>query len=106
MQDVEQLAKRVIIIDHGTIIYDGNLSDLIKKYATHKSISVILTEKVDRKALERVGEVIEYTHPKVTIKVLNKNVKKSMTLLIEHFPVDDVTIENMQIEDIIRGVFT
>ena len=36
MADVKQLCKRVIIIDRGKLIYDGNLADLVDKYAQTK----------------------------------------------------------------------
>src|SRR5438093_878510 len=36
MQDIEALCERVIIIDHGKIFYDGPLSSIIDRFATHK----------------------------------------------------------------------
>src|SRR6266550_640020 len=37
MKDVEELCKRIIIIDHGKILYDGLLDSIVKKYAKNKS---------------------------------------------------------------------
>lgn len=58
MTDVEQLCKRVIIINHGRILYDGLLADLIKKYAPYKTITTIFKEYVDPKKLDGLdGEI-------------------------------------------------
>ena len=49
MKDVEALCKRVIIINFGKILYDGLLSELIKKFAPYKLITVIFAQEVDPK---------------------------------------------------------
>ena len=36
MQDIEELCQRVIIIDHGRIFFDGPLTAIIDRFATHK----------------------------------------------------------------------
>src|SRR6266568_278175 len=41
MKDVEELCKRIIIIDHGKILYDGKLESIVKKYAKNKSITAV-----------------------------------------------------------------
>ena len=69
MEDVRQLAKRVIIIDHGKILYDGKLDNLVKKFAKYKVLSVILDEYVPPEKLKEVGELTDYNFPKAIIRV-------------------------------------
>ena len=39
-EDIEELCQRVIIIDHGRIFFDGPLSAIIDRFATHKIVSL------------------------------------------------------------------
>lgn len=106
MEDVRQLAKRVIIIDHGTILYDGKLDNLVKKFAKHKVLSIILEEYVQPDRLKEVGELVEYNFPKAVIRVPRGASNVAAAQLLQKFPVDDLNIEEPDIEDIIRDVFT
>ena len=106
MEDVKQLAQRVIIIDHGKILYDGKLEALVKKFAKHKVLSIVLDEYVPPDKLEAVGELVEYNFPKAVIRVPRSASNVAAAQLLEKFPVDDLNIEEPDIEDIIRDVFT
>lgn len=106
MQDVEQLCKRVIIINFGKIIFDGELSSLVDKYAPYKKISVIFREYVDPKKLDKLGDISNFQYPKLIINVPNKNVNSTASSILKNFPVEDITIEDPQIEDIIEKVYT
>jgi ABC-2 type transport system ATP-binding protein len=106
MEDVRQLAKRVIVIDHGKILYDGKLDSLVKKFASHKILSVVLDDRVAKEKLEEIGEVMSYEYPKVVIKIKRKDSNAAASTLLKKFPVDDLNIEEPDIEDVIRDVFT
>lgn len=106
MEDVRQLARRVIIIDHGKILYDGKLDNLVKKFAKHKVLSVILETYVPPDKLKEVGELVEYNFPRAVIRVPRGASNVAAAQLLQKFPVDDLNIEEPDIEDIIRDVFT
>ncbi len=106
MADVEELCKRVIIINFGKIIFDGDLSNLIEKYAPYKKISVIFKEYVDPKRLDRLGDISNFEYPRLILNVPNKKVSLIASSILKNFQVDDITIENSQIEDIIEKVYT
>ncbi|MBP6913021.1 MAG: ATP-binding cassette domain-containing protein [Candidatus Levybacteria bacterium] len=106
MEDVRQLCERVIVIDHGTLLFDGKLDNLIKEYTQNKTISLILEKPVDRLKLEKLGEVTEYDFPKVVLSVKRKESNTITTKLLKDFPVIDLNIEEPDIEDIIREVFS
>lgn len=88
MDDVKELCKRLIIIDQGVIIYDGLLSEVITKFSQHKIIEVIT----------RSGTT---TH-----KVLRAKVAQKAAQLLKHPDVVDINIKEVEIEDVIRSVFT
>ncbi|MFZ5844935.1 MAG: ABC transporter ATP-binding protein [Patescibacteria group bacterium] len=106
MEDVRQLARRVIIIDHGKILYDGKLDNLVKKFAQYKVLSVVLEDYVPPDKLREVGELTDYSFPKAIIRVPRSASNVAAAQLLQKFPVDDLNIEEPDIEDIIRDVFT
>lgn len=106
MEDVRQLAKRVIIIDHGKLLYDGKLDSLVMKFAKHKVLSVVLETYVPPDKLKEVGELIAYDFPRAVIRVDRSASNIAAAQLLQKFPVDDLNIEEPDIEDIIRDVFT
>jgi ABC-2 type transport system ATP-binding protein len=106
MGDVERLAKRVIIINKGKIIYDGNLSQIVEKYATHKTLSVVFGADIDPKKLAKIGEIKQYDYPKAIISVPRGATSLAASELLQEFPVIDLLIEEPDIEEIIEKVFT
>lgn len=105
MQDVRQLCDRVIIIDHGAIMYDGKLDAIVKEFSKEKLLIVTFEKKIDEKKLEKLGRVESYEDLKATIAVPLEKSNKVAARLLEDFPVDDLNIEEIDIEEIIRRVF-
>lgn len=105
MRDVEALCKRVIVINHGKIIFDGLLSGLIKKFAPHKRMTIVFGSKVDSRRLEKIGEVIYFEFPKLVLNVPNKDISNVTSRLFKDFNIVDINIENPEIEDVIKLVY-
>ncbi len=105
MDDVKELCKRVIIIDHGKIIFDGQLDDIVKIHATHKQITVIFENYVDPKQLSGFGEIKYFEFPKIVLSIEREKSNDVAVRLLQKFPVADINIEEPDIEDIIRTVF-
>lgn len=106
MADVEALAKRVIVINHGKLLFDGKLKDLVKKYAPDKFIRLVLKEHVPKKNIEKIGKIKSYNFPQLVLIVPTKDLGNLTATVLKQFPVADLNIEDAQIEDVIRKVFT
>ena len=106
MEDVRQLCKRVIIIDHGTILYDGALENIVKEYANEKILTLTFSKPVDKKDLSELGIVRDFSSDKATLVVTREKSNKAAAKLLEDFPVENLNIEEPDIEDIIRDVFS
>jgi len=106
MGDVKELCKRVIIIDKGKIVFDGELAEIVEKYADHKILSIVLSKEIDPRRLEEIGEVKEFNYPKAVISIKREVASVASAELLQHFPIADLNIEEVPIEEIIREVFT
>lgn len=105
MVDVEELCKRIIIINHGKILYDGLLADLVRKHAPYKIITLVLEEVINPKKFAEFGEIKRYHYPELILKVSKENTNITLSEVMKHVPSADIKIEDPDIEDIIREVF-
>jgi ABC-2 type transport system ATP-binding protein len=106
MDDVINLAKRVIVIDKGKILFDGDLRELVSRYAKEKVIKVYLSKESDIKQLEKIGKVKKIDFPQAVLVVPRATAAAAAAELLHHFPVADLTIEEEPVDEIIRKVFS
>jgi ABC-2 type transport system ATP-binding protein len=103
MADVQALCRRVVVIHHGRILYDGPLTGLADQFAAHKTIGVALED--GRADLARYGEVIHRDGDWVTLRVPKAETSRVAARLLSEQSVLDLTIEEPPIEDVIELVF-
>jgi ABC-2 type transport system ATP-binding protein len=104
MADIVALCQRVIVIHHGRILYDGDLSGLAKRFNTHKKITLRLLG--DCPDLSSYGEVLSSNLGVVTLRIPILDVSRSTARLLADMPVSDLTVEDPPIEDTIVQVFS
>lgn len=100
--DVQELCKRLIIINHGTIIEDGPLDELVERIAPYKDLVVEfydeeMVEHSQAELYSREGNVAKYRFRKEDISAVQLIQEISEQKLIK-----DVAIEEAKIDDIIR----
>ena len=105
MDDLSNLARRVIVIDAGQLLFDGAFEELIAKFAKEKIIKATLGREDNIKGLESIGKIRKLSFPEVIISVPREATAVAAAELLQNFPVEDLTIEEVPIEDIIRKVF-
>ena len=105
MTDVEALAKRVIVINHGKLLFDGKLKELIKKFTPEKFIRIVLKEPIAKEKLNDFATIKSYIFPELILKVSPKKLSETTAKTIQELPIADLNIEDAQIEDVIRKVF-
>lgn len=106
MDDVKELCKRLIIIDHGHLIYDGSLEDIVHKYAKDKYLRLNFEQEVKKEQLESYGKITDFTGITATIAVPRAEHTKVAGELLSKFAVDDLDIQEPELEDIISQIFT
>jgi ABC-2 type transport system ATP-binding protein len=107
MADIQELCRRVIIIDHGTIFFDGSLNEIIDRFADFKLVTIQTSQAEPRAAADLVkyGEVIEQPGGCIKFKVKRDRVIPVCKALLDDFPVTDIDIQDVPIEDVIRQIF-
>jgi ABC-2 type transport system ATP-binding protein len=105
MADVTALASRVMIINRGRLLYDGELSELVARIAPIKRIELVLSEPVPRARLEAYGTVAHYAPPRATLEVPREIAAEASTRLLADVAVADLSIQDPSIEEVIRIAF-
>jgi ABC-2 type transport system ATP-binding protein len=104
MADVAALCKRVIVIHHGRLLYDGDLTDLVQQFTAHKTIVVQLEDcQAD---LHTYGEVLNCEDGRFTLRVPKAQTAHVTERLLADLPVIDLLVEDPPIEEVIDQVFT
>ena len=103
MADVVALCRRVIVIHHGRILFDGDLAALSDQFAAYKTIEVALADGTA--PLDAYGEVLERDGDRVKLRVEKTEAPRVAARILSEQQVADLTIEEPPIEDVIELVF-
>lgn len=106
MSDIETLAKRIILIGNGKILYDGSLLALKNKYGSYKNIIIKTNDKIDKLSLKGIineskrEDTYNYV---IDSKILS--ISKFLNKITKEYNVYDIEIENENIDDIILKLY-
>jgi len=103
MADVEALCRRVIVIHHGKILFDGPLARLGDQFEAFKTLSVELEDT--GADLSGYGDVLEREDGRVKLPVRKEETARVTARLLAERDVADLTVEDPPIEDVIELVF-
>ena len=108
MEDVKELCKRVIIIEEGKIGYDGDLASLIEKYAPYKVLKITFEgEGIKESDVCQYGEIYKFSPTNITLRVPRDKAKNvARDILSSDLPVDDILIDEVDISDVVRKIFS
>lgn len=109
MDDIEELCKRIIIIDQGIIVYDGDL-EKIKQYLNCQTVDFEFTKIKDKKSLEKImksGTVLENRKWFKSIQFNRNqvNVPKAINKLMHCCDIIDLTVKEPKLEHIIKEIY-
>ncbi len=103
MADVEALCRRVLVIHHGRLLFDGELAALVQRFTAHKTIVVRLQDCTAD--LSAYGEVVSCDEGLATLRVSKDLTARVTERLLADLPVVDLTVEDPPIEEVIEQVF-
>ena len=108
MGDIEELCPRTIIIDKGTVIYDGPTDKIRQKMSAEKFIKVDYAGKAPKFALSKGIKVKEFIDNQVTYAIDTKRagVSDFIKKIFTKYGIEDIEIEEPSVEELIRRVYT
>jgi ABC-2 type transport system ATP-binding protein len=106
MTDVTELCRRVIVIERGRLLYDGPLDRLVERYADHKILRARFTKPVEAADLGSLGAVVSCDGESATLQVPRGQVAAAASALLRSYPVADLDVEEVDIDDVVRGLFS
>lgn len=106
MNDIASLAKRIILIGKGKILYDGDIKNLKNKYGSYKSIKINTKDKIDN---IKIKGIIEKTKQEDSYNfIIDSNIlsiSAFLNNLTKKYSINDIEIENESIDDIILKMY-
>ncbi len=104
MRDVEALCDRVLVINHGRLIYDGPLAGVIERFSESKLVKLRFETHAPEE-LSEFGDVARKDGPLAELKVSRSRVAAVLAAVLERYVVVDVSVEEPPLEDVISRVF-
>jgi ABC-2 type transport system ATP-binding protein len=106
LADVERLSRRIILIDEGTVIYDGPLERLREEYGTHRTLVVTLAESYPDLAVAG-AELESRDHNTVRLRFDRRQMTAELLIrrVTERYQIIDVAITEPDIDSIVRRIY-
>jgi len=105
MRDVEALCKRVLVITHGKLVYDGPLTGIAERFGREKLVKLQFDGSDTPDDLSQFGEVSSSEGPIATVKVDRHRVTEVLAAILERYTVLDVSIHDPPLDQMIAKVF-
>lgn len=110
MADIENLCSRIIIIDEGNIIYDGDLLSIKNKFGDLRTVTIELRNKMDSTdMLDDFNGNVEYelSGKELIVKfdALKVNFEKVMNHVLQHISMKDMKLKEISIEEVVREIY-
>ncbi|MCP1123381.1 ATP-binding cassette domain-containing protein [Bacillus sp. 3103sda1] len=113
MQDIEELCQRIIIIDKGSIIYDGDLQDLKNRFSYNRILSLELEEhtifeipvSLQNDIVIHKSEAENLSHVELSFHTKTVSSEFVLSELARHNKISDLTISNPKLETIIKDLY-
>jgi ABC-2 type transport system ATP-binding protein len=106
MADITALCPRILIINQGILVYDGELDKLLKSFADYRQVKIDLVSPLERKDLEKYGEISSIEGKEVCFSIPFAKLTSTITLLLEELDILDFSVQDPPVEEIISHLFT
>ncbi len=105
MDDVRALTPRVIVIDRGTLRYDGALAKLGHELHPEKHVVLRFAEPVAAARLGAFGPLLECTELSAVFRLPQANLRDAVARMLADLPVSDLTVADPPLEEVMRDLF-
>jgi ABC-2 type transport system ATP-binding protein len=105
MRDVEALCRRVLVITHGKLVYDGSLAGIAERFGNEKLVKLQFEGSDAPADLGEFGEVTSREGPVVDLKVERSRVADVLAAILDRHTVVDLSIHDPPLDQTIAKVF-
>jgi ABC-2 type transport system ATP-binding protein len=105
MDDVEEVCDRLIVINTGELMYDGDRTTLVKSFADEKQLIVEVNKSVKRDEIEKYGKVTDLQENSFTLSVPRHEHTSIASDILKRFEVDNLDIAERSLEEIISNMY-
>jgi ABC-2 type transport system ATP-binding protein len=105
LQDIEQLCSRVMVIDHGSLVYDGSLAGLHAQGSSSRTLIVDLVDAAD--PIDVPGAVVQRIEgPRQWLSFpSDRSAAPLVAAVAASYDVADLSIAEPDIEDVIKQIY-
>lgn len=105
MRDVEALCSRVLIINHGKLIFDGPLAKVVGQFGESKLVKLHFAGDDTPDDLDQFGEVTSRVGPVADLKVERPRVAEVLNAILDRYTVADMSVQDPPLDQVIARVF-
>ena len=105
MQDIASLAKRIILIGKGQILYDGSLKKLNSIYGDYKKVKIYTNELIDIKSKGIISREKQTDGYKFVVDSNIITVSEFINNITKKYKIEDIDIDNPSIDDVIIRLY-
>ncbi|MBI2375867.1 MAG: ATP-binding cassette domain-containing protein [Deltaproteobacteria bacterium] len=106
MEDVAALCPRVVVIDHGRIIYDGALTELVRQVRPQKQVTLRLSSPVRAEDADVKGaKLVRHDERELRLDVDPTALSAVLAALLAKLPVADLSVSDPPIEEVLSDLF-
>lgn len=110
MQDIEKTCNRIIIIDHGSKVYDGALAGIREKYGSVRTLDLELQSDDNIMPIDNViitrPDSDNHRKWKLQFEQGEVSIQELMNYILATYDVKDINIAEPEIESIIRTIYS
>jgi ABC-2 type transport system ATP-binding protein len=105
MADITALCRRVLLIHHGHLIYDGSLDGLLDQFAPYREVKVELADRCEAEILNRYGDLETLEGCTASLIVQRDHLTQTVSRLLTDLNIRDLTVSDPPVEEVIGRVF-
>jgi ABC-2 type transport system ATP-binding protein len=105
MADIVALCPRVIVMHEGSLIYDGQLDEIVSRFAPYREIRLKLGHAVAREELEKFGEVASLEGREARLLVRREDVMRTVQDVLSRLAPEDLSVTDPPVEQIVGRIF-
>lgn len=110
MVDIENLCNRIIIIDEGNVIYDGDLLSIKNKFGDLRTVTIELRDDLTSTDMfdtfdGNVGYELKGRELTVNFDALKVNFENVMNHIMQHVHMKDMKLKEISIEEVVREIY-